>query len=228
MYKLPLLLFFYLFSTSFFAQPQKEWVWLFDGSDLDHWVGSKSGQFPEKGWAIEGNTLVVNKGGKSENRGGDIITREKYGDFELEFEFKMTPEANSGIKYFVKKYDDGRVLGCEYQLIDDEGNKDIANDTDGKRSTASLYELYEPEGKKLKAMGTWNKGKIKAQGKHVEHWLNGKKVVEYERGSEDFLAARAKSKFKDVDDFGLVEEGYIMLTDHGDEMAYRNIRVRKL
>lgn len=205
-----------------------EWIWLFDGSSTEHWVGVKSGQFPAQGWVIEEDALVVNKGEKSENRGGDIITREKYGNFDLQFEFKLTPGANSGVKYFVKLYEDGRVLGCEYQLIDDEGNKDVANDPDGKRLTASLYELFAPEGKKLKPAGTWNKSRIVVQGNHVEHWLNEKKVVEYERGSEEFLAARAKSKFKEVADFGLIEEGYIMLTDHGDEVAYRNIRIRKL
>jgi len=210
-----------------FSNDKNNWIWLFNGTDTEHWVSMKTGQFPEQGWEIVGDALVVNKGGKAENRGGDIITREKYGDFDLRFEFKLTPGANSGVKYFVKKYEDGRVLGCEYQLIDDEGNKDVANDPDGKRLTASLYELFEPKGKKLKPAGIWNKSRIVVKGKHVEHWLNGKKVVEYERGSEAFLKARAKSKFKTVEDFGLIEEGYIMLTDHGDEVAYRNIRIRE-
>jgi hypothetical protein len=183
MYKLPLLLFLVLnlnwtgHAQSAEDEGHKEgWVWLFDGSNTAHWTGVKSDLFPAQGWAIEKDVLVVNKGGKSENRGGDIITREKYSDFDLRFEFKLTPEANSGIKYFVKIYEDGKVLGCEYQLIDDAGNKDIASDPDGKRLTASLYELFEPQGKKLKPAGTWNKSRIVVEGNHVEHWLNGKKV----------------------------------------------------
>ena len=198
-----------------FSQQAKDhgWVWLFHGNNTDHWRSTKSEEFPSKGWKIEGKTLVVNPGGDRANRGGDIITRKKYGNFDLQFEFKLTPGANTGLKYFVKIYPEtGSALGCEYQMIDDYRNKDIAKDVDNKRKTASLYELFAPSSEELKPAGQWNKGRILVNGKHVEHWLNGKKVVEYERGSQRFLDARAKSKFKDLADFGLIPEGYIMLT----------------
>ena len=207
---------------------QDNWIWLFNGSNTDHWRMAHKDEFPKRGWSIEGNMLVVNKGGDKKNRGGSIITREKYGSFDLRFEFKLTEGANSGLKYFVKVYPDGAVLGCEYQIIDDFKNKDIANDVDGTRLTAGLYELYEAKGKKLKPAGKWNTAGIVVKGKHVEHWLNGIKVLEYERGSKEFLDARAKSKFKDVSDFGLIEEGHILLQDHGDETTFRNIKIKKL
>lgn len=203
------------------------WIWLFNGSGTAHWKGVRSADFPEKGWEIIGNELVENRD-KAAGRGGDIITKEEYSSFDLQFEFKFTQGANGGIKYFVEFYPSGSVLGCEYQIIDDQYNKDIQNDLDGKRLTASLYELFESENKKLNPAGHWNSGRILVEGTHVEHWLNGAKVLEYERGSKVFMEAKAKSKFKDVEDFGTMDSGYIMLTDHGDQLAYRNIKIRKL
>jgi len=204
------------------------WIWLFDGSNTDHWRLPGSNEFPQKGWTVEGDLLITNKGGDKSQSGGSIITREKYGNFDLRFEFNMTPGVNSGLKYFVKIYPGGSVLGCEYQIIDDHGNKDIAEDVDGKRLTAGLYELFEAKGKKLHPPGQWNSGRIVVKGDQVEHWLNGKKVLQYERGSQAFLAARAGSKFSDVPDFGLIEEGHILLQDHGDEVAFRNIKIKVL
>lgn len=208
-------------------QQESEWTWLFNGSNTDAWVAVKQEKFPESGWQIEGDELVVNGKGTTA-RGGDIITRKKYSSFDLQFEFKLTEGANGGLKYFVRIYPSGSVLGCEYQLIDDFQNKDIANDVDGKRLTAGLYELFEPENKQLNPPGDWNNARILVKGDHVEHWLNGKKVLEYERGSKAFMEAKSKSKFKDVADFGTMESGHILLQDHGDEMAFRNIKIREL
>ncbi len=208
-------------------QENAEWVWLFNGENTDAWKGVKSDGFPGKGWKIVGNELVVTGGDKSQ-RGGDIITINKYSSFDLRFEFKLTKGANSGLKYFVKKYPSGSVLGCEYQMIDDENNKDIKNDIDGKRLTAGLYELFETKNKKMNAFGQWNSGRILVEGNHVEHWLNDIKVLEYERGSEEFMKAKAKSKFKNVDDFGTMESGHILLQDHSDHVYFRNIKIKEL
>ena len=202
-----------------------EWVWLFDGSGTDHWRAVKSDNFPEKGWEISGNELLVNS---NTDRGGDIITRQKFSSFDLQFEFKFEKGANGGLKYFVQIYPNGSVLGCEYQLIDDQQNKDVKNDPDGKRLTAGLYELFEAKNKKLNPAGQWNSGRILVDGKHVEHWLNGDKVLEYERGSAAFMEAKAKSKCKDVEDFGTMDSGYILLQDHGDRLSYRNIKIMEL
>ncbi len=231
-FAIPLFMFFGLSipqATNAQSSKDKGWVWLFNGTNTDQWRSPKSEEFPAHGWTIENKTLIVNKNGDKADRGGDIITRKKYSSFDLRFEFKLAKGANSGLKYFVKIYpENGSALGCEYQLIDDLNNKDIANDVDAKRKTASLYELFEPSTEALKPAREWNKGRILVDGKHVEHWLNGKKVVEYERGSQRFLDARAKSKFKDVEDFGLIREGYILLQDHGDQAAFRNIKIKEL
>jgi hypothetical protein len=216
----------FVFTIHGIGQQKNEEI-LFNGKGTSAWLGVKSDKFPEKGWKIEGDELVVNSD-KEAGRGGDIITKSKFSSFDLSFEFKLTKGANTGIKYFVKIYPDGSVLGCEYQLIDDFENKDIQNDMDGKRRTASLYELFSPENATLKPAGQWNSGRILVDGKHVEHWLNGTIVLEYERGSEAFLKAKAQSKFRDIEDFGTMESGHILLQDHGDEAAFRNIRIVKL
>ncbi len=202
-----------------------EWICLFNGENTDAWKGADSDNFPTKGWKIDGKELVV-LGGEKAQRGGDIITVKKYSSFDLMFEFKLSKGANSGLKYFVEM--DPYVPGCEYQMIDDENNKDIKNDVDGKRLTAGLYELFEAENKKLKSFDKWNKGRILVEGKHVEHWLNGIKVVEYERGSEAFMKAKAASKFKDHKEFGILESGHILLQDHSDKVYFRKIRIREL
>ncbi|MFN8347372.1 MAG: DUF1080 domain-containing protein [Spirosomataceae bacterium] len=220
----------FFFVTLFSPAQKSDWVWLFNGTSTDQWVSAKSDRFPQEGWAVENNLLVVNKGkgeSKAPVRGGDIITKKTYSQFDLEFEFKLAPGANTGLKYFVKKYPDGSILGCEYQLIDDTGNKDIANDTNDKRRTAGLYELFPPTSRQLKPIGEWNNGRIKAEGSIVTHWLNGVKVVEYTLGSPEFKKAKAESKFKAVEDFGTAP-GHILLQDHGDEAAFRNIRIREL
>ncbi|GAB3936716.1 3-keto-disaccharide hydrolase [Larkinella terrae] len=207
---------------------QSGWIWLFDGSNTSQWTSAKAAGFPKEGWSIENKTLIANKGGDKSKRGGDLISTRKFSNFDLRFEFKLTPGANSGLKYFVKKYPDGAWLGCEYQIIDDANNKDIAADKDDKRRTAGLYELFAPTSRKLKPIGQWNEGRVVVKGKHVEHWLNGTKVLEYERGDDRFKAAKAQSKFKAVEDFGTMESGYFLLQDHGDESAFRNIKVKEL
>ncbi len=203
------------------------WTDLFGPNGTSLWRSTDSENFPGHGWDVDGDVVTVRHDANGKG-GGSIITRKKYSDFDLRFEFKLSKSANSGVKYLVKIYPDGRVLGPEYQIIDDEGNKYIKNDKDGKRKTAALYALFEAHDKNLLPPGEWNTGRIYVKGNHVEHWLNGVKVLEYTRGSEAFEKAKAESKFKDVEDFGTVKEGYILLQDHGDNMDYRNVRIKEL
>lgn len=205
-----------------------KWEWLFDGNNTDQWVGVNSDKFPANGWVIQNKTLVM--AGKG---GGDIITREKYENFELVFDFNLTPLANSGLKYFVggvKNKQTGKIAinGPEYQIIDDYNHPELKDQKNGKGSTAALYLVYAPQNKKLLPAGQWNQARIIANGKHVEHWLNGVKVVSYEKGSPDFQQRMATTKFKDYEFYGEATAGHILLTDHGDKVYFRNIKIKKL
>lgn len=213
--------------TSRKIQPEK-WEVLFDGTGVDKWRGKTKSGFPEKGWKIENGLLFL-----AEKGGGDIITKEKYSDFELVFEFNLTEAANSGVKYFVGtivNQETGSVMinGPEYQIIDDFNNPHVKDDPDGLSSTASAYLLYAPENKKLNPHGQWNTGKIIAKNGQVEHWLNGIRVVKYKRGSKDFLKRKAETKFKNDKNYGELESGYILLTDHGDTVYFKEIKIRRL
>ena len=205
-----------------------KWEWLFDGKNTDQWIGVNSDKFPVNGWVIHNKTLVM--AGKG---GGDIITRGKYDNFELVFEFNLTPLANSGLKYFVgnvKNKQTGKIAvnGPEYQIIDDYNHPEIKDQPNSKGSTAALYLVYAPQNKKLLPPGQWNQARIIANGKKVEHWLNGVKVVSYEKGSPDFRQRMATTKFKDYENYGEAAGGHIMLTDHGDQVYFRNIKIKKL
>ena len=194
---------------------------------MDKWKGQAGQKFLEKGWKIKEDMLYL------EGRGGNILTKEKYSDFELVFEFNLTEAANSGIKYFVntvKNQETGKTMinGPEYQVIDDYNYKGIKDDPHGKSSSGALYLLYAPKNKKLNPHGEWNKGRIVAKGKKVEHWLNGVKVVSCKRGSKDYLQRKSTTKFKNDEDYGEQESGHIMLTDHGDVVYFKNIKIRKL
>jgi len=207
------------------SQQDKDWEILFDGNNMDKWKG-KNGQDFMKGWKIEDGLLFL------EERGGDILTKEKYSDFELVFEFKLTKAANSGIKYFVntvKNVETGKTMinGPEYQIIDDYNYKGIKDDPHGTSSSGAAYLLYAPKNKKLNPHGEWNKGRLVVKGKKVEHWLNGIKVVSYERGSKEFLKRKSTTKFKNDENYGEQESGHIMLTDHSDIVYFKNIKVRK-
>lgn len=204
-----------------------DWEILFDGENLDHWRSVSGDSFPYQAWVIEDGALVLN------GKGGDIITREKYGDFELTWEFNLTQEANSGIKYFVDSIhhqETGQVSfnGPEFQIIDDTNHEAIKDDPNGLSSTAALYLLYAPENKTLNPAGEWNQARIVAKDGQVEHWLNGTKVVSYQRASDDFLKRKSETKFKDYAGYGETDEGYILITDHQDRVFFRNIRIRRL
>jgi hypothetical protein len=209
------------------------WELLWDGVSTNGWTGAFREAFPEKGWVIEDGTLVVlSSEGKPENKGGDIFTRALYDHFELQLECMLTPGANSGIKYFVDPAQEakpGTAIGPEFQILDDDLHPDANNGKDGNRKFGSLYDVIPaPASKKVNPPGTWNHIKLLAMGNQVEHWLNGEKILSYERGSEAFREMVAASKFKNVEGFGEVAQGHILLQDHNDRVAFRNIKIRKI
>lgn len=198
------------------------WQLLFDGHSFAGWKSANGKPFPEKGWMIKDNILQTVPGG----HGGDIITETTYHDFELVLEFRVTKGANSGIKYYLLP---NSSLGLEYQVIDDLNHPDAKLGLDGNRTQAALYDLITPVAtKKNKPVGEWNQARIISKGTHVEHWLNGVKVLEFERGSDAFKALVAASKYKNIKGFSEVTETPILLQEHGDEVAFRNIRIKTL
>lgn len=216
--------------------PQEEtmgWKLLWDGKTNTGWRGANKAGFPEKGWEINEGVLSVNEsGGGESNHGGDIVTEKKYSDFELVLDFKLSPGANSGVKYFVIEELNkglGSAIGLEYQLLDDAKHPDAAMGVGGNRTLASLYDLIPSEkNAKINPPGQWNTARILVKGAHVEHWLNGTKVVEYERGTQIFRALVQKSKYAQYPDFGEADAGHILLQDHGNAVSFKNIKIREL
>jgi len=192
------------------------WRSLFDGQTFAGWrVFGQAGP-PTQGWSIEDGILKKRAG----ERGGDLVTEETFEEFELSWEWKLPPGANSGVKYFVLE-SRGRTIGHEYQMIDDQ------RIPLGKQSTASFYDVLPPRSdRQPPRIGEWNVSRIVVRGAHVEHWLNEEKVLDYELGSPEVLEAVGRSKFKSVAGFGTRQRGHIMLTDHTDEAWFRNIRIR--
>jgi 3-keto-disaccharide hydrolase len=202
------------------AEKAAGWRLLFDGKTTNGWVGIGKSAFPNKGWSVEDGTLkTAAKGG-----GGDIVTSERFDDFELEWEWRIAQGGNSGLKYNLP--DPNKGVGCEYQMIDDAGHLD-AKLNGGTRTTASLYDVLKPaDDKKLKTAGEWNSSRVVVKGNHVEHWLNGAKTVEFEFGSDELKAAVAKSKFKNMAAWGVKTKSPILIQDHGDEVAVRSIKIK--
>lgn len=197
------------------------WKLLFDGKTMQGWIKADGNPFPSEGWMVKDGLLTLEEGGK----GGDIKTVEEYSDFELSVEFLYSPSCNSGIKYFFTNYKKGGYLGMEYQLLDDVLAED---NTREDHLCGALYDIFpaDPSKKKLKGPGEWNTALIISRGMHVEHWLNGEKILEFDRGSHEYLAGVAKSKYKSEPVFGMIEKGNIMLQDHGHAISFRNIKIR--
>jgi hypothetical protein len=224
-----------LIPNSVSEQERKQGVrLLFDGKSVAGWRGAYKNSFPQKGWEVRDGVLRVHKsqGGESEN-GGDIVTQEEFSAFDLQFEFRLTEGANSGIKYFVteKEGNTGSAIGLEYQILDDEKHPDAKMGAAGNRTLASLYDLI-PSVKirrGLRPIGQWNQGRIVVYpDNRIEHWLNGYKVVEYQRGTPIYQALVARSKYAQWEDFGMAQKGRILIQDHGDEVSFRSIRIREI
>lgn len=216
------------------AEKKNGWKLLFDGKTSNGWTGAYKDHFPDKGWEIKDGVLkVLSSEGKESTNGGDIVTKEKFSAFDLSFEFKLTPGANSGLKYFVtlSENNQGSAIGLEYQLLDDSLHPDAKQGRDGNRTLASLYDLIKAEktSRFIKQPGGWNTGRIVVYpNNHVEHYLNGIKVLEYDRGSPTYRDLVAISKYKVWPNFGEAKEGSILLQDHGNEVSFRSIKIRKM
>jgi len=213
------------------------WRFLWDGKSTTGWRGAKLHNFPSKGWEMKDGVLtVLSSGGEESNNGGDIVTTELFSDFELSIDFKITEGANSGVKYFVDSElnkGKGSAIGLEFQVLDDEKHPDAKMGKNGNRTVGSLYDLIRAEntsssrGKNFKGVGDWNNARIVVKGGHVEHWLNQVKVVEFDRFSQMFKALVEKSKYEDWENFGRLPQGLILLQDHGDEVSFKNIKIRE-
>ena len=210
------------------------WQLLWDGETTVGWRGARLDDFPDKGWEIKDGVLtVLSSGGEESAAGGDIVTTELYGDFELKVDFKLTEGANSGIKYYVDtdlNKGPGSSIGLEYQILDDERHPDAKlGNHEGSRTVASLYDLIQADiNKPINPIGEWNTAHIISKNNHVEHWLNGTKVLEYERKSDAYRKLVSESKYEKWPNFGEADKGHILLQDHGDRVNFKNIKIKPL
>lgn len=203
---------------------------LFDGESTKCWKNARTGEFPTQGWQVEDGILsVLSNGGDTSKKGGDIITKKEFGPFEFKFEFNFTEAANSGIKYGIGN--NGPGLGLEYQILDDKNHPDAKNGVIGNRTLASLYDLIpaDKENRFVKGPGQWNRGRIVVYPcGTVQHWLNGRKVIEYKRGNNVFNALVARSKYAKHEGFGMAKRGPILIQDHNDTVHFRSLKIREL
>ncbi|WP_396603283.1 DUF1080 domain-containing protein [Algibacter sp. R77976] len=215
-------------------EEKQGWQLLWDGETTNGWRGAKLDKFPENGWKIENGELTVLASGGGESRnGGDIVTKELYGDFELTVDFKVSPGGNSGIKYYVDSNINkgpGSSIGLEYQILDDDLHPDAKlGNHEGSRTVSSLYDLIQADlDKPINPVGAWNTAYIISKDNHVEHWLNGAKVLEYERKSDAYRKLVSESKYVKWPNFGELDKGQILLQDHGDLVSFKNVKIHPI
>ncbi len=207
------------------------WSLLWDGKTNNGWRSVRGPDFPTGGWEIKDGVLIINETGGAESASaGDIITKAKYSNFELQLEFKITLGANSGIKTFVDpdlNKGPGSAIGPEFQILDDEHHPDAKLGRDGNRTIGSLYDMKTaPTTKKVMPTGEWNHARILSDNKRLTYWLNGEKTIDIERGAKEWRDLVAISKYKIWPNFGELTEGHILLQDHGNQVFYRNIKIR--
>ncbi|HNQ83523.1 MAG TPA: DUF1080 domain-containing protein [Bacteroidales bacterium] len=213
-------------------EKKEGWALLFDGKSANGWRGYNKTAFPEKGWAVEEGTLHVIGSSRGEaGGGGDLLFDKKFRNFELSIEWKVSEGGNSGIFYLAQEIPGEPVWKSapEMQILDNEKHPDAKLGVDGNRAAGSLYDLIPGDFKAVKPAGQWNQVRIMVYKGTVVHYVNGKAVLEYHLWTEDWKNMVLNSKFKDYEWFlNTAEEGYIVLQDHGDDVWFRNIKIREM
>ncbi|MCR9247018.1 MAG: DUF1080 domain-containing protein [bacterium] len=202
------------------AETKAGFVSLFDGRQIEHWRAYRAEGLPEQGWTVRDAAIVH----EARGGGGDLVTREEFANFDFRFSFRVAPKANSGVIWHVTEDNEQTYMsGPEYQVLDDAGHPGV----NPKHSVGALYGLEPVNDKPVRPAGAWNEGRIVIAEGRVQHWLNGKKLVDVACTGDEWTARIAKSKFKNWP-FGTAGKGRLALQDHGDEVAYRNLRIRRL
>lgn len=199
---------------------------MFDGKTLNGWRGYNKPDTAGTRWKVENGLVTIPGTNEGDTKGQrDLITDATYDQFDIKWEWKIALGGNSGLKYFVLE-DQPSAIGHEYQMIDDERHPDAK--IGPHRQTAAFYDVFPAADRPLKPAGEWNTSEVIVKGNHVEHWLNGKRVLQYELDSPELRAAVAKSKFKDIARFGKPQKGHILIQDHGDQVWFRNVTIKPL